>query len=352
MKHAARQEMMRSIQLTGIRQMRLAETLRPTVAKPGDVLIRIGVVGVCGSDVHYYTTGRIGSQVVQYPFAVGHECAGTVEAVGQAVQRLRPGDRVAVDPAMPCFDCDQCRAGRHHTCRHLLFLGCPGQSEGCLCDALVMPQTSCFPLPDALTLEQGALIEPLCIGAYAAKLAGSLRGKAVGILGAGPIGLSVLLAAREAGAARIFVSDPIAARRTFAQSCGAAWTGVPEASLIAGMQAQEPGGLDLVFECCGQQSALDQGVELLKPGGRLMLVGIPQTDRVSFSIDLLRRREIDIQNVRRQNDCVDAGMSLIRDFPRETTAMITHRFPAARTQAAFDLVAGYQDGVIKAMVAF
>lgn len=343
---------MRCIQLTSLRHMHLTEKPRPVIANPGDVLIRIGAVGVCGSDVHYYTTGRIGSQVVQYPFAVGHECAGTVEAVGPAVKNLRPGDRVAVDPAMPCFACDQCRAGRHHTCRHMRFLGCPGQAEGCLCDAIVMPETSCFVMPEALTMEQGALIEPLCIGAYAVRLAGDVRGRTLAIQGSGPIGLSVLLAARQAGATRIYVVDPIAARRALAQQCGATWTCAPEKTLVADLLAREPAGLDLIFECCGQQSALDQALELLKPGGRLMLIGIPETDRVSFSIDLLRRREIDIQNVRRQNDCVAAGLALVQNFPRETTSMITHRFPAARTAEAFELVAGYQDGVVKAMVSF
>lgn len=343
---------MRCFTLTGIRQMQLVDVPRPAVVGAKDVLIRVGCVGVCGSDVHYYTTGRIGSQVVQYPFAVGHEFAGTIESVGAEVKNFRPGDRVAVDPAMPCFVCDQCRAGRSHTCRKLRFLGCPGQAEGCLCDVIAMPATSCVRLPSAATLEQGALIEPLSIGAYAARMAGELRGRRVAILGCGPIGLSVLLAARGAGAERIYVSDPIPGRRAFAARCGAAWGGDPAHGLVAGVLEREPLCLDMVFECCGQQAALDQAVELLKPGGKLVLIGIPEVDRVSFSIDLLRRRELCIQNVRRQNECVEAGMALLETFPELTTALVTHRFPAEQTQAAFDLVAGYADGVIKAMVRF
>lgn len=343
---------MRSFNLTGLRSMQMSDRPKPVLTTSTDVLIRVACVGVCGSDVHYYTTGRIGSQVVQYPFAVGHEFAGTIEAAGSDVRNVQPGDRVAVDPAMPCFACDQCRAGRCHTCRKLRFLGCPGQAEGCLCDWIVMPASTCIRLPAGCTMEQGALIEPLSIGAYAAHLAGDLRGKGIAILGCGPIGLSVLLAARRAGAARIYVSDPIAPRRAFAQSCGAVWGGNPAPDLVAEILRQEPLALDVVFECCGQQAALDQAIELLKPGGRLVLVGIPEVDRVSFSIDLLRRREIVIQNVRRQNECVEAGVELVKTFPELTTGMVTHRFPAAQTQAAFDLVAAYQDGVIKAMVHF
>ena len=343
---------MRSLKLTGLRHMQLVDVPKPVLRNPADVLIRVACVGVCGSDVHYYTTGRIGTQVVQFPFSVGHEFAGTIEAVGKDVRTLRPGDRVAVDPAMPCFTCDQCLAGRRHTCRNLRFLGCPGQAEGCLCDFIVMPATTCIPLPEACSMEQGAMIEPLAIGAYAAQLAGALRGQCVAILGAGPIGLSVLLASRQAGAARIYVSDPIAARRAFAHQCGAVWSGSPTEDLTAAILRQEPGAMDVVFECCGQQAALDQAVELLKPGSRLVLVGIPEVDRVSFPIEMLRRREIVIQNVRRQNECNAAGTGLVTAFPDLTANMVTHRFPAEQTQAAFDLVASYQGGVIKAMVQF
>jgi L-iditol 2-dehydrogenase len=341
----------RAFQLTGIRGLRQVDLPPPAVRRPTDVFVRIGAVGVCGSDVHYYIRGRIGSQVVQYPYLVGHECAGTVEKTGPAVTRVRSGDRVAVDPAMPCFACDQCRAGRCHTCRHLGFLGTPGQAEGCLCDYIVMPETSCFPVPAAVSLELAALIEPLSIGAYTARLAGDLRGRRAAILGCGPIGLSVLLAARQAGAACLYATDPLAYRQAVAQRCGADWCGAPEAA-AAEIPRREPLGLDVVFECCGRQSALDQAVDLLKPGGRLVLVGIPEEDRVSFSIDLLRRREICIQNVRRQNECVEAGIGLLHAFPDLCAGMITHRFPAEKTQAALDLVAEYADGVVKAMVLF
>jgi len=342
---------MRCLSLTGLREMRLTDLPSPRLVNSTDVLLRIGCVGVCGSDMHYYTTGHIGSQKVSYPFVVGHECSGTIEDVGPGVTHLRPGDRVAVDPAMPCHACDQCRADRTHTCRNLRFLGCPNQAGGCLCDYLVMPASSCFVLPDALTMEHGMLLEPLSIGAYAAHLAGSLRDKRVAILGFGPIGISVLLAARAAGAANVYISDPLAYRQMFALQCGATWSGTPEA-LTETIQMREPLNLDVVFECCGQQAAVDQAVDLLKPGGKLMLIGIPGVDRFSFPMDLLRRHELCIQNVRRQNHCVEAAMQLTETFQDLVDAMITHRFEPQETQAAFDLVSDYSDGVIKAMIRF
>ncbi|MDA0576461.1 MAG: alcohol dehydrogenase catalytic domain-containing protein, partial [Verrucomicrobia bacterium] len=174
--------------LTGIRQMIGGDVADVRLANDTDVLLRVGAVGVCGSDVHYYMRGRICSQVVTYPYRVGHEFAGTVVAVGPAVRRIQVGDRVAVDPAMSCGNCDQCLAGRAHTCRSLRFLGCPGQADGCLAEFIVMPEECCYPLREGTTLEQGALVEPLSIGIYAVRLAGAVRGAHVGILGCGPIG--------------------------------------------------------------------------------------------------------------------------------------------------------------------
>ena len=160
---------MKAIVLTGIKQMEMVDKPDPEIKNSKDVLIKLGIVGVCGSDVHYYNSGQIGSQVVEFPFQVGHECAGTVEAIGADVTQVKPGDRIAVEPAISCWKCDQCLAGRHHTCRELKFLGCPGQVEGCLAEYMVMPEECCFPISDDMTLEEGAISEPLAIGVYAVK---------------------------------------------------------------------------------------------------------------------------------------------------------------------------------------
>lgn len=344
---------MKAMKLTGIRRMEMMEVPAPEIRCDTDVLIRMSVVGVCGSDVHYYVDGRIGSQVVRYPFTVGHEGAGVVEAVGSAVTRVKPGDRIAVEPAMPCFVCDQCLAGRQHTCRKLKFLGCPGQAEGCLSEYLVMPETSCFPIPDSMSMEEAAISEPLAIGVYAVKLSGvRMQGKKIGILGSGPIGLSVLMPSKAQGASGIYVTDKIDERLALAREAGADWCGNPDREdIVSAINSAEPAQLDVVFECCGQQPAMDQAIDLLKPGGKLMLIGIPATlDRVSFEIDKLRRKEIAIQNVRRQNHCVQPALDMLerRDF--DVNVMVTHHFSFDQTKEAFDLLADYRDGVVKAMV--
>jgi L-iditol 2-dehydrogenase len=299
-------------------------------------------VGVCGSDIHYYTTGRIGSQVVSYPFAVGHEGAGEVVAVGGSVTRVKPGDRIAIDPAMPCLACDQCLAGRPHTCRKLKFLGTPGQAEGCLSEYIVMPETSCFQIPDSMSYDEAAISEPLAIGVYATRLAQmDLAGKKIGILGFGPIGMSVLLPALQKGAGKIYVTDKIDGRLAIAEACGAAWTGNPlKEDVVAAVKEREEALLDLVFECCGQQDATDQAIDMLKPGGKLMIIGIPEFDRWSFPVDKLRHKEISIQNVRRQNHSLEETLELLQESKVDVSRMPTHRFPFSQTQEAFEKVAG------------
>jgi len=276
-----------------------------------------------------------------------------VERVGAAVTRVKPGDRVAVEPAMACGQCDQCRNGRPHTCRRLKFLGCPGQAEGCLAEFLVMPQACCFPIAAGMTFEQAALSEPLAIGFYAVRCALPMKGARVAILGAGPIGLSVLVCARAMGAHAIYVSDKIAARLAVAKAAGATWVGNPDqVDIVKAVSTREPLLLDAVFECCGEQSAIDEGIELLKPGGKLMLVGIPEADRVSFVIDRARRKELAIRNVRRQCECLHPTLALMAQGLLKADFMITHRFRFDQAKEAFDLVAAYRDGVVKAMITF
>ena len=344
---------MRAMQLTGIRQMEMREVDRPQIIADDDVLIKMTDIGVCGSDVHYYTRGKIGSQVVEYPFTVGHEGAGIVEAVGSAVTRVKPGDAIAIEPGTPCHKCDQCKLGREHTCRNLIYLGCPGQAEGCLSEYIVMKEGSCFPLGNNITLEEGALSEPLSIGVYAVKLSIPMQGAKVGILGCGPIGLSVLLPAISQGTEKVYVTDKLDYRLQYARKAGAVWTGNPLKTDVAKAVAeQEPELLDVVFECCGQVEAVDDALKMLKPGGKLMMIGIPETDVLEFNMDNMRRKEICIQNVRRQNHCVQPALDMIERKDFDVNIMTSHRFDFADTQKAFDLVDKYEDGVVKAIIKF
>jgi len=344
---------MKSIVLTGIRQMEIVEVPKPKIKKDTDVLIKMERVGVCGSDIHYYVSGKIGSQVVKYPFAIGHEGGGVVVEVGSGVTHVKVGDSIAIEPAMPCWECDQCKAGRPHTCRNLKFLGNPGQADGCLTEYLVMPETSCFPLYSGMTPEDGALSEPLAIGTYAVMKSIPMEGAKVGILGFGPIGMSVLLPAIAKGAEAVYVTDKLDGRLDLADKHGAVWTGNPDKEDVEGeIKEREPLLLDVVFECCGKQEAIENAVNLVKPGGKLMIIGIPEFDNWSFRVDELRHKEMTIFNVRRQNGALEPTLEMMRDNVINASKMITHRFPFAKTKEAFDLVAAYDDGVMKAMIEF
>ena len=216
---------MRQVVLTGIRQMELLESSVPELKDGNEVKIKLKSIGVCGSDIHYYSEGKIGSQVVQYPYPVGHECSGIIEEIGESVSNVKVGDLVVIDPAVHCGICDQCRAGRPHTCRNNKFLGCPGQLDGCLADYIVMPDFTCFPVTGKLNAIQAALIEPLSIGVYTVKLA-QIESKrtACAIFGAGPIGLSILMKLLADGIANTGILEPRGYRRGKALEIGAKYT--------------------------------------------------------------------------------------------------------------------------------
>lgn len=342
---------MKAITLTALKQMELVDVPEPAIENDTDVLLKIEKVGVCGSDVHYHETGRIGSQIVEYPFIVGHECAATVKAIGSAVTRVNVGDEVVVDPAASCHNCEQCRQGRENTCDNLSFLGTPGQGNGCLCEYIIMPQESCYPTNQTITLDQAALCEPFAIGVYSVRQSNISDNSKIAILGSGPIGLSCMVAAQAEDVKEIYMTDKLDYRVRMVKNAGAVWAGNPEKeNIVKAILEREPLGMDIVYECAGRQETLDEAVELLKPGGKLMLIGIPRIDRVSFSIDKLRRKELTLINVRRQNHCTQAAIDLIASGKINVDFMITHRFKFQDTQAAFDMVGGYRDGVIKAMI--
>ncbi len=342
---------MKAALLTRLREIEIGDLPEPQLTDPRDVLLRIDAVGVCGSDVHYYKTGRIGAAVVKYPFVMGHECAGTVQQVGSEVRRLQLGQRVSIDPLVACGHCDQCCGGRPNTCRNQLFLGNPGELSGALAEYVVLPQDCCYPIPESMTAGQAAVVEPLSIGVHAQRLAQMGASATIAILGSGPIGLSVLLACRAAGDCTAYMTDLIDDRLAMAAQLGARWTGNPrQENVVKEIGDAEPAGMDIVFECAGEQETLDQALELLKPGGTLVIVGIPEADDISFGAHTLRRKELTIKNVRRQNHCMAPAIDLVSSGRINVDPLMTHHFPLRETAAAFDLVSGYRDGVIKAII--
>lgn len=344
---------MKSALLTGIRKFEISELPIPKIEKDTDVLIKIKTVGVCGSDVHYYTTGRIGTQIVEFPFVIGHEAAGVVEAVGEKVTKVKPGQRIAIDPAVACGQCDQCQSGRENTCRKLLFLGCPKQLDGSLSEYIVTDEDSCFPIIDEMTFDQATLSEPLAIGVYAIEKSGVQDGANVAILGAGPVGMCVFYTLRTRNIGNIYVADKLDVRLEFAISLNPKGVANPEKEDVVKKFAElEPLLMDVVYECSGDPAAILQGIELLKPGGTLAIVGIPEVDEIAFPIHELRRKDLTIVNIRRQANCTQKAIDLLAKGKVKMDAMATHHFPLSEIQNAFELVSTYRDGVMKAMITF
>lgn len=344
---------MKTAFLTARKTMEVREVPKPAISGDTDVRIAIKYVGVCGSDLHSFGEERVGRDIMEYPVVMGHECSGIVEAVGRLVTRVKSGDEVAIEPAVSCGRCDQCLAGRRNTCRKVSFMGHKHERSGALSEYVVMPEENCFPLSPGLDLVRAVLAEPFSIGLHAVHQSGPVAGKTMAVLGAGPIGLSVALAAKDAGVSGLFMTEIMKARREAAAAkAGADWTGDPRATDIVGdILDREPGGLDVVVDCTGEQEALDQAVEVLKPGGTLVLVGIPIAGRVSFDIGRIRRRELRLQNVRRQNMCMGPALDMIAAGRVDLDFMPTHRFPLERAGEAFETALEHRDGVIKALVA-
>lgn len=341
---------MKALFLSAPRSFQYLDIPSPAAA-PGELRVRMKYVGICGSDIHYYTEGRIGDQVVHYPFVLGHEGSGEVASDAGP---LRKGMPVYIEPAMPCHRCDQCLAGRENTCRNLKFLGNPLESAGCMSEEIVLPQECIVPVPDWMGLDEAVLLEPLCIGVYAVKRSRAEMSCRAAIVGAGPIGLSVLLALTDFEPRCLFISEPVEARRSAALQLGAngSFDPGPAGAAPAVFDAAE-GGADVVFECAGTQEAIDDAMHMLRPGGTLVLIGIPEgRDRITYDPHLARRREVTVVNIRRQNRCIERAISILkrrRDAPK---VLITHRFPAAKAKEAFDVIENKADCAIKALLQF
>lgn len=345
---------MKAALLTGLQKVEVRHVAPPQPERDMDVLLRVLAVGICGSDLLYYRNGRIGEEFVSYPFIIGHECVAEVVEARGGQRSLLPGSRVAVDPAVSCGRCDQCRAGRPHTCRSLRFLGSPGQLSGCLCELIVMPRGNCHPFSQDLSPDLAVLAEPFSIGLYAAGWMKTLMAgeepNSAAVLGSGPIGLATAMAAREAGIKRIYMTDRVPARVEAAKGV-ADWSDNPERSdIVSGILEKEPLGVDAVFECSGDQAAFDQAASLLRPGGRLLVIGIPEGECLAMAAHTFRRKEITIQHIRRQNRCLPAALRFIREHKADLAFMVTHRFSLDETAQALALVSGYRDGVVKAII--
>lgn len=339
---------MRAALLVGRRRVVVGTRPAP-VLRAGEVLVRVRAVGICRSDLHYWAHGRIGDQVIRrWPQVLGHEPAGEVAAVGRGVRGLRVGDRVAVEPAVPCGRCPQCRAGRRNICRRVRFLGMPGR-PGALAEYLAMPEGNLVRLPRSVSDEEAAVLEPLAIGMHAVGLLGRRRVRTAAVVGAGPIGLCALAAFRLRGA-RVAVADYVPARLRVARRMGAAVTvRIDPRRRMAG-QVAALGGPEVVVEAGGTPEAVDLALHAAVPGGTVLLVGIMDADTTPVDLHVARRKELALLNVRRSNGELAACVRFVATRRIDLRPMLTHRGGLADAGRLFGLVNRRGGGAVKAVI--
>jgi L-iditol 2-dehydrogenase len=319
---------MKVARLHGIGDVRVDDEPAPR-PEAGTSLIRVTAVGLCGSDLHWFGEGAIGDAALAQPLVLGHEFAGVVESGPLA------GTRVAVDPAVPCFDCPQCLEGNHNLCVRIRFAG-HGRQDGGLRELLVWPDRVLHPLPDAISDAGGAMLEPLGVAVHTFDLGHARVATSAAVVGCGPIGLLLLQVARAAGVGPLIAVDPLPHRRAAAKEYGADVVLTPEeAHATDPGDLGVPGGVGTAFDAAGSDDAVLVALELARPGARVVLAGIPEEDRTSFPASLARRKGITLPLVRRMKDVYPRAIHLVARGLVDVDSVVTQRFPLAEAPQAF-----------------
>jgi L-iditol 2-dehydrogenase len=295
---------------------------------PGDVLVRVSSVGVCGSDTHYYRHGRIGNFVVDAPLVLGHEAAGTIVGVGSGIDRSRIGERVSIEPQRPDPDSAETRSGQYNLCPHMRFFGTP-PVDGAFCDYVTIGAGYAHPVSDAVSDDAAALCEPLSVGIAAIRKAALDGGSRVLITGAGPIGIVVAQVARAYGATDILVSDPDEARRTQALTFGATRVLDPTSEPIGELDA------DAFIDASGAPQAVVDGIRAVRPAGRVVLVG-SGAESMELPTQLIQNRELVLTGVFRYANTWPTAIALVESGRVDLDAMVTARFPLEKAADALD----------------
>jgi L-iditol 2-dehydrogenase len=316
---------MKSVRLHGCADLRLHDEPCP-VPSQGEKLIRVKAVGVCGSDLHWFSEGGIGDALLEKPLVLGHELAGELE----------DGQRVAVDPAIPCRQCEFCLNGHPNLCPKVIFAG-HDKTDGALREFMAWDERCLYPIPDSITDEDGVMLEPLGVAIHAVDLGHLRAGMTVGVFGCGPIGLLIIQLARLSGATNIIATDRLPHRVDAAKALGAHHVFLTDGKSNVGpiLAATSKRGVDAAFEVAGEQGAVDDAFAAVIPGGRVVLAGIPGDDKTSFSASMARRKGLTIKLVRRMKHTYPRAIKLVSQKLVDVRSIVTHRFPLTEALEAF-----------------
>jgi L-iditol 2-dehydrogenase len=319
---------MKALRLHGVGDLRLADEPAP-VPGPGEAVVRITAVGICGSDLHWYDESGIGDAVLTRPLVLGHEAAGVI------VDGPRAGQRVALDPQVPCGACETCAAGHGHLCPKVRFLG-HSVNDGALRELMAWPLANLVPLPDTIDDSAGALLEPLGVALHALRLAHIGPGDSVGVLGCGPIGLLLVQLARRAGATTVVATDRLSHRVAAARDLGAIAAvvdGGAERDVL--LQATSGRGVDAAIEVAGDDDAIEAAIALARPAGAVVLAGIPAGDHSTITASVARRKGLDLRFSRRMVRTYPQAIALVEAGLVDLNVLVSHEFGIADFDAAF-----------------
>lgn len=323
---------MKVIRLHGAGDLRLHDEPAP-IPKAGEALVRVTAIGVCGSDLHWFGEGGIGNVQLRQPLVLGHEMAGVTQ----------DGVRVAVDPAIPCGQCEFCLEGNPNLCTAMHFAG-NDTDDGSLREVMTWPAHCLFPIPDSISDADGAMLEPLGVAIHAVDLAHLRPAMTVGVFGCGPIGLMILQLAKLSGATQIFATDVLPHRLEVARTYGAQTLLADGHEAAAILAATAKRGVDVAFEVAGVNDAVEAAFAAVKPGGKVMLVGIPADDRTAFNASTARRKGLTIKAVRRMKLTYPRAIKLVESGLVDVRSLVTARFPLEQAAEAF-AVAARREGV-------
>jgi L-iditol 2-dehydrogenase len=318
---------------------------------PGQIQVAVKAVGICGSDLHYFSEGGIGDARCVYPMVLGHEPSGVVRKTGPGVTGWSVGDRAVLEPALYCYHCEFCMTGRHNVCENIRFLSMPDE-PGFFREFVNLPLANLLPLPSNLSFAEGAVVEPLAVALHSMRFAAPKPGETAVVFGAGPIGLLTIAVLRLSGVKRIWCIEPVAHRRDLARTMGADAAIDPSAGdpVREILNDTAKRGVDMAIDCAAKGDTVNQCINAVCNTGRVVVTGIPAEDYIRLAFHLMRRKEIAFYSVRRSNHDSHSALRLLTAEPRRFTPLLTHERPMAEIQQAFEIVEKYDDGVGKATI--
>lgn len=338
---------MRAAMMTSLRKIELEKKEVPS-PKDNEVLIKVDYVGICGSDIHYFEEGKIGDFIVEYPFVLGHECAGTVIQAGKDVKKLEPGNRVALEPNKTCGHCEFCKSGEYNLCPEVKFFATPPYN-GVFLEYVVYPEDLCFKLPEEVGQKEGSLIEPLAVGLYAAEKGGSALGQKALVIGAGCIGLVTLLALKARGVTEVFVSDLVGKRLEKAKELGA--TAVIKGNDEDILKEYTKGkGVDLVVDTVGIDKTLNQAINVAKKGATIVLVGYSPCGKVTIPASVMINKELTITSTFRYRNNYSKAIDAVASGNISINEIVTNEYTLDEIQEAMVACSKDKENIIKAII--